>query len=47
MVGAWSKQRILTVLSTRIITAAMAGKSSPVAARVLSRIEGTCALSSR
>ena len=37
----WSRERILEVLSTRNAMAAMSGRSCPVAARVLARLEGS------
>jgi hypothetical protein len=41
MVGAWSKQQIIEVLSVRIVVLALKGRPSPIAARVLNKLEGT------
>lgn len=41
MVGAWSKQQIIEVLSVRIVVSALKGRPSPVAARVLNKIEAS------
>jgi hypothetical protein len=37
--GQWNQARIIEVLSLKITLAAMAGRSSPIAARVLSKLE--------
>lgn len=40
MVGAWSTDRILSVLGRKVAMAAMGGRPQPVAALVVARIEG-------
>lgn len=39
LVCAWPRERVLAVLSARVVQAAMGGKPSPVAAMVLARVE--------
>lgn len=39
LVCAWSRDKVLAVLTARVVQAAMSGRPTPVAAAVLARVE--------
>lgn len=39
--GAWPRERVLLVLANRVARAAISGHPTPVAARVLARLEAS------